>query len=228
MSSTTNEGAPDFGRYIDHTLLRPTGTATDVQHLCREAMKFKMAAVCVFPSYVHVAADAMKGSPVHIATVIAFPFGVTFTSAKENEMRLSASHGAAEADIVINISSLKSGDDAAVEDEMQHLQNSAHELGMITKFIIETAYLSADEKIRICRMANRVRPAFLKTSTGYAPSGATVEDVRLLRAQLDPGIQIKAAGGIRSYKDAAAFIDAGATRIGTSSGVAIIEESRKS
>lgn len=214
----------DFARYIDHTLLRPIGTTSDIRRLCTEAIEYGMAAVCIFPSYVPMARDLLKGSRVKIATVIAFPFGVTFTEIKEAEMRSSAARGADEMDFVINIAALKSGDDKAVEDEMEQLTAKARTIGVHTKFIIETAYLTDDEKVRICRVANRVKPDFMKTSTGYGPSGATVEDVRLMRSNLLPEIQIKAAGGIRSYAEALQLLQAGASRLGTSSGIKIIEE----
>ena len=217
----------DFGRHIDHTLLHPTGTSSDATRLCREARDYGMAAVCLFPSHVSLAREVLRNTRVKLATVIAFPFGVTFADIKASEMRTAASLGADEVDIVINISLLKSGNDRAVEAEMQQLTTIARGLGVITKFIMETAYLTDEEKVRVCRMANRVRPDFMKTSTGYGPSGATVEDVVMMRNNLLPEIQIKAAGGIRSHKDAAALIRAGASRIGTSSGVAIVEESRK-
>jgi deoxyribose-phosphate aldolase len=217
----------DFGRYIDHTLLNPTGTTNDVSRLCREARDYDMAAVCVFPSHASQAREILRNTRVKVATVIAFPFGVTYTDVKAAEMRTAASMGADEADIVVNISMLKSGAYASVEAEMQYLTDIARGLGIVTKFIIETAYLTADEKVRVCMIANRVRPNFMKTSTGYGPSGAKVEDVTLMRNILQPEIQIKAAGGIRSYNEAKALLKAGASRIGTSSGIAMVEESRK-
>jgi deoxyribose-phosphate aldolase len=220
--------ASDFGRYIDHTLLRPNSSAADVRQLCEEAVAHGMAAVCVFPYYVSLAREALKDSRVRIATVIAFPFGATFTDIKEAELRAAASQGAGEADVVINIAALKSGDLSSVEMEMQRLTDKARGLGVHTKFIIETAYLTHEEKLRTCKIANRVRPDFMKTSTGYGPAGATVEDVRLMRENLLPEIQIKAAGGIKTYKQARAMLDAGASRLGTSSGIAILEEVRKS
>ena len=217
----------DFGRYIDHTLLRPIGTANDIRRLCTEAIEYGMAAVCIFPSYVPMARDLLKTSRVKIATVIAFPFGVTFTDIKEAEMRASAAQGADEMDFVINIAALKSGDDRSIEEEMQYLTAKARTLGVQTKFIIETAYLTDDEKVRACKIGNRVRPDFMKTSTGYGPSGATVEDVRLMRSILLPEIQIKAAGGIRSHAEAVQMLQAGAARLGTSSGIKIIEEASR-
>ena len=217
----------DFGRHIDHTLLRPIGTTTDIRRLCTEAVEYGMAAVCVFPSYVPMAREILKESRVKIATVIAFPFGVTYTEIKEAEMRTSAARGADEMDFVINIAALKSGDDRAIEQEMQYLTSKARTIGVRTKFIIETAYLTDDEKVRVCKVANRVKPDFMKTSTGYGPSGATVEDVRMMRSSLLPEIQIKAAGGIRSYAEALQLLQAGASRLGTSSGIKIIEEASK-
>jgi len=214
----------DFGRYIDHTLLRPIGTTNDIRRLCTEAIEYGMAAVCIFPSYIPVARDLLKDTRIRIATVIAFPFGITFTEIKEAEMRSSAARGADEMDFVINIAALKSGDDKSIEEEMQHLTSKARTLGVHTKFIIETAYLTDEEKVRACKIANRVKPDFMKTSTGYAPSGATVEDVRLMRSHLLPEIQIKAAGGIRNHAEAVEMLKAGASRLGTSSGIKIIEE----
>jgi len=217
----------DFGRHIDHTLLRPIATTTDIRRLCTEAIEYGMAAVCVFPSYVPMAREILKESRVKIATVIAFPFGVTYTEIKEAEMRTSAARGADEMDFVINIAALKSGDDRAIEQEMEYLISKARTIGVRTKFIIETAYLTDDEKVRVCKVANRVKPDFMKTSTGYGPSGATVEDVRMMRSSLLPEIQIKAAGGIRSYAEALQLLQAGASRLGTSSGIKIIEEASK-
>src|SRR5438105_8546852 len=147
----------DFGRHIDHTLLRPIGTTTDIRKLCTEAIEYGMAAVCIFPSYVPMARDLLKDSRVKIATVIAFPFGVTFTEIKEAEMRSSAARGADEMDFVINIAALKSGHDKAVEEDMQHLTAKARPIGVHTKFIIEPADLTDDEKVRVCKIANRVR-----------------------------------------------------------------------
>jgi deoxyribose-phosphate aldolase len=174
-----------------------------------------------------MARDLLKGSRVRIATVIAFPFGVTFTEIKEAEMQASAARGADEMDFVINIAALKSGDDKGIEHEMQHLTAKARTIGVHTKFIIETAYLTDDEKVRVCKVANRVKPDFMKTSTGYGPSGANVEDVRLMRSNLLPEIQIKAAGGIRSHAEALQLLQAGASRLGTSSGIKIIEEASR-
>src|SRR5437667_5685042 len=217
----------DFGRHIDHTLLRPIGTTTDIRRLCTEAVEYGMAAVCVFPSYVPMGREILKESRVKIATVIAFPFGVTYTEIKEAEMRASAARGADEMDFVINIAALKSGDDRAIEQEMEYLTSKARTIGVRTKFIIETAYLTDDEKVRVCKVANRVKQDFMKTTTGYGPSDATVEDVRMMRSSLLHDIQINATGGIRSYAEALQLLQAGASRLGTSSGLKIIEEASK-
>src|SRR5438046_4878236 len=217
----------DFGLHIDHTLLRPIGTTTDIRRLCTEAIEYGMTAVCVFPSYGPMAREIWKESRVKIATVIAFPFGVTYAEIKEAEMRTSAARGADEMDFVINIAALKSGDDRAIEQEMQYLTSKARTIGVRTKFIIETAYLTDDEKVRVCKVANRAKPDFMKTSTGYGPSGATVEDVRMMRSSLLPEIQIKAAGGIRSYAEAVQLLQARASRLGTSSGLKSIEKASK-
>src|SRR2546428_13769626 len=150
----------DFGRYIDHTLLRPIGTTTDIRRLCTEAIEYGMAAVCIFPSYIPMAREILKDSRVKIATVIAFPFGVTFTEIKEAEMRASAALGGDEMDFVINIAVLKSGDDKSVEEEMQYLTAKARKLGVQTKFIIEAAYLTGEEKNPACKNAKRGRPGF--------------------------------------------------------------------
>src|SRR5438132_9717684 len=139
----------DFGKYTDHTLLRPIGTTNDIRRLCTEALEYGMAAVCIFPSYIPMARDLLRDSRVKIATVIAFPFGVTFTEIKEAEMRSSATRGADEMEFVINIAALKSGDDKGIEDEMHHLTAKARTIGVHTKFIIETAYLTDDETFRV-------------------------------------------------------------------------------
>jgi deoxyribose-phosphate aldolase len=219
---------PDkIGQFIDHTLLRPTATADDLARLCKEACEHEFRAVCVFPAHVSQAREMLSKTAVSIATVIAFPFGVTFKEVKAAEMAASAEQGAAEADFVLDISSIKSGNDAFVEAEMQYLTDLARQLGVVSKVIIETGCLSDDEKVRLCRIANRVGPDYLKTSTGYGPSGATVTDVQLMRATLRSEIHIKASGGIRTYADAVSMLEAGASRIGTSSGVAIVEESER-
>src|SRR5262249_23442066 len=143
----------DFGRYIDHTLLRPIATTNDIRRLCTETIEYGMAAVCIFPSYIPMARDLLKRSRIQIATVLASPFGVRCRDIQEGEMRLSAARGGDEMDFVINIAALKSGEDKAIEDEMQHLTERARTIGVHTKFIIETAHLTDDEKVRVCKIA---------------------------------------------------------------------------
>src|SRR5437879_6617388 len=143
----------DFGRHIDHSLLRPIGTTTDILRLCTEAIEYGIAAVCVFPSYVPMAREILKESRVKIATVIAFPFGVTYTEIKEAEMRASAARGADEMDFVINIAALKSGDDRAIEQEMEYLASKARTIGVRAKVIIQTAYHTDEEEMRLCKIA---------------------------------------------------------------------------
>jgi deoxyribose-phosphate aldolase len=201
---------------------------SDVQRLCDEATLYHCAAVCVFPAHVSIAQIGLAGSKVKIAAVIAFPFGVTHKETKAAEMLAAANAGATEVDIVANLSLMKSKDDAAYEAEMQYLAAEARRLKVLSKFIIETGSLNDEEKVRICHIANRAKPDYLKTSTGFGVAGATAADVQLMRASLRPEIQIKASGGIRTYEQAVAMLDAGASRIGTSSAVAIVEESRKS
>src|ERR1044072_65719 len=151
----------DFGRYIDHTLLRPIGTTTDIRKLCSEAIEYGMAAVCILPSHTPMARELLKGPRVKTTPMIAFPFGVTFTEIKEAEMRASAARGGDEMDFVINIAALKSGEDKSIEEEMKYLPEKPRAVGVHTKFIIETAYLRDDKKVRACKIANRVKPDFM-------------------------------------------------------------------
>lgn len=209
---------------IDHTLLRPEATRADVDRLCGEALTLETYGVCVFPSHVGTARDILRGRGVRISAVVAFPFGCTFLESKKSEARSAAAAGADEIDVVINLSELKSGNDRAVQTEMEQLMEDGRELGLVMKFIIETAYLNKEERLRVVDIANRVGVDFIKTSTGFAPAGAKEEDVRFLRQHLTPGILIKAAGGIRSRKQADALIEAGASRLGCSLSVEILQE----
>ena len=209
---------------IDHTLLRPEATRADVDRLCGEALELETYGVCVFPSHVGTARDILKGRGVRISAVVAFPFGCTFLETKESEARSAASAGADEIDVVINLSELKSGNDRAVQTEMKQLMEDGRELGLVMKFIIEMTYLDGEERRRVVDIANRVGVDFIKTSTGFAPAGAKEEDVRFLRQHLTPGIRIKAAGGIRTREQAHALIEAGASRLGCSRSVEILEE----
>ena len=213
----------DLACHIEHTLLRPNSTAEDVDRICDEAVRYQTYAVCVFPYYVTKARESLTGSGVRVTTVVAFPFGCTFTATKEDEIRRAAGNGAHEVDIVTNISQVKSGSFEQLGEEIERLNRVGQDLGLGTKFIVETAYLTEYELHGIVTIANRVRPDFVKTSTGYAPRGATPEDVRFLRLGLEQSVGIKAAGGIRTYTHARALLDAGASRLGSSSSVDIPE-----
>ena len=213
----------DLASHIEHTLLRPNSTEEDVHRICGEAVRYRTYAVCVFPFYVTTARELLAGSGVRVTTVVAFPFGCTFTATKEDEMRRAAGNGAHEVDVVTNVSQVRSGRFEQLGEEIERLNRLGRKLGMGTKFIVETAYLTEDDLRRIVTIANRVRPDFVKTSTGYAPRGATLEDVRFLRLNLEESVGIKAAGGIRTYGQARALLDAGASRLGSSSSVDILE-----
>jgi len=206
---------------IDHTLLKANITKHDIIKLCEEAKKYKFAAVCVNPYYVWLAKENLKKTNVKVATVIGFPLGSTTKVAKLMETRDVIAQGADEIDMVINISALKSGDEFYVLDEIKILREATY--GKILKVIIETAYLSRDEKIKACKIAKEAKADFVKTSTGFAPQGATVEDVKLMRSVVGSKMGVKASGGVKDLKTAIDMIKAGATRIGTSSGVAIIK-----
>ncbi len=212
----------DLARSIEHTLLGADAQESDVDRVCGEAARYGTLGVCLFPYYVGRARKLLENTEVRIGTVVAFPFGCTWTDTKEGEMLSAARLGADEIDCVINVSQLKSGNLGQVEEEMKRLKEVGRESGLTTKFIIETAYLTKDEKLEIIEIANRVRPDFIKTSTGFAPSGARRDDVELLRSLLLPEVGIKAAGGIRNYRQAFDLLEAGASRLGTSASIDIM------
>lgn len=208
--------------YIDHTLLKPDSTETDLKQLCQEAKTYAFAAVCVNPHWVKEAARYLQGTSVEVATVVGFPLGATTTFAKVAETRDAIANGATEIDMVINIGALKSGDDAMVEKDMAAVVKAA--AGAKVKVIIETGLLNEAEKRRACQLAKEAGAHFVKTSTGFGPGGATVEDIELMREVVGPELGIKASGGVRDAEAAQAMIDAGATRIGASAGIAIVSE----
>jgi deoxyribose-phosphate aldolase len=209
---------------IDHTLLKPTATEEQIRTLCAEAREYRFASVCINPAWVPLCAELLAGSPVKVCTVVGFPLGATLASVKAYEAEQTITAGAQEVDMVINIGALKSGQDELVQDDIAAVVDAARRAGAITKVIIETTYLTGDEKMRACRLAQAAGAEFVKTSTGFGPSGATVEDVALMRRTVGPEMGIKAAGGIRTAADAQAMIAAGATRIGASAGVKIVAE----
>ena len=207
--------------YIDHTLLKPEATQGDVEKLCDEAATHHFASICVNPAWVRLAADRLKSSPVKICSVIGFPFGATMPEMKGFETKMVRDDGAVEFDMVINIGALKSGDDALVLRDMEAVVRAAGYNGTV-KVILETAYLNEDEKVRACRLAKRAGAHFVKTSTGYGPSGAKVEDIRLMRETVGQEMGVKASGGVRDAQVAMRMIEAGASRIGASASVKIV------
>lgn len=214
----------DIATMIDHTLLKPDATQDQIAQLCYEARKYGFAAVCVNPTHVKLCAELLKGSPVHVCTVVGFPLGATPPEVKAYEAQQSIDHGAVEVDMVINIGALKSKDYALVERDIATVARTCHAGGALLKVIIEAALLSDEEKVIACQLAKAAKADYVKTSTGFGPGGATAHDVELMRRAVGPEMGVKAAGGIKSYQDAEAMVKAGATRIGASAGIKIVEQ----
>jgi len=210
----------NLARYIDHTLLKPEASLKDIERLCAEARSYNFYAVCVNGSWVTQARHFLDGSDVKVATVVGFPLGATDSDTKRFETEAAIDNGAQEIDVVINIGRLKDGDDEYVLRELRDVVEAAAERPV--KVIIETCLLTNAEKIRACRIVLDAGAQFVKTSTGFSTGGATVADVKLLREIVGETFGVKAAGGIRDTQTALAMIEAGATRLGTSSGVAIV------
>ncbi len=212
----------ELAKTIDHTLLKAVGTADQVRELCAEAKKYGFASVCVNPVWVPLCAKELAGSGVMVCTVIGFPLGANQSEIKAAEAKLAVAQGAHEVDMVINIGAAKAGDWRTVEEDIRAVVAAS---GAATvKVIIETCYLSDAEKVKACEAAERAGAHFVKTSTGFGTGGATPEDVRLMKKAVGGKLKVKASGGVRSYHDALLMLDAGADRIGASSGVAIIAE----
>jgi len=215
----------EVARLIDHTLLKPDASRDQITRLCEEARQYGFASVCVNPAYVKLCADLLQGAEgVLVCTVIGFPLGATLPEVKVYEAQLAIAHGAAEVDMVQNVGALKSRDYDLLRRDMAAVVSAAHERGALCKVILETALLGEDEKEIACRIAKEAGADFVKTSTGYGPGGATVADVALMRRVVGPEVGVKASGGVRTYADVQAMVAAGATRIGTSAGVRIMEE----
>ncbi|HEY8735243.1 MAG TPA: deoxyribose-phosphate aldolase [Puia sp.] len=212
--------------YIDHTLLKPVCNSSDINKLCREAIEYGFAAVCVPPFVVKQAVRILQGSQVKTATVIGFPMGYSSLESKISEIQGAIADGADEMDTVINLIALKNGDWSYLEKEMRHQVALVHEKGKIIKVIVESAVLTADELIRCCKLYGEIGIDFMKTSTGYAEKGASISDVKQMRAQLPRKVQIKASGGIRHYAFAQLLIEAGAERLGCSASVQIVDEEK--
>ena len=209
-----------INRYIDHTLLKPESTQTQIDKLIAEAVEYQFASVCVNPTWVSYAAKALKGTEVNVCTVVGFPLGSNTSSVKAFETKDAVANGADEIDMVINIGQLKSGQYDAVEADIRAVVEASGD--KLVKVIIETCLLTDGEKVKACQLAVAAGADYVKTSTGFSTAGANIADVTLMRKTVGPNIGVKAAGGTRSYADAEAFIKAGATRIGTSAGVAIV------
>jgi len=211
-----------LAKTIDHTLLKAIATEQAVRELCAEAKKNGFASVCVNPGWVPLCSHELAGSGVMVCTVIGFPLGANASEIKAAEAKLAVSQGAKEVDMVINLGAAKAGDWKAVEEDIREVVRAA---GSATvKVIIETCYLSDPEKVKACEAAAKAGARFVKTSTGFGTGGATVEDVRLMKKTIGDKLLVKASGGIRTYHDAILMLDAGADRIGASSGVAIVSE----
>jgi deoxyribose-phosphate aldolase len=213
-----------LARFIDHTILKNTTTVSDIEKVCREAIEYGFAAVCVPPYFVQDAKKIIEKSPVKLATVIGFPFGYHHYKTKLEEARIAIDEGADELDMVMNLAAFKSNDLAYVETEIDVVSKLTFNNGTTLKVIIESGILTDEEIIKCCGLYEHFPVQFLKTSTGYADKGASVEAVKLMRKHLQESIQIKASGGIRDAVFAQQLVDAGATRLGCSAGVAIVKE----
>ena len=211
----------NIAKLIDHTLLKPAATQAQIQHLCDEARQYGFCSVCVNPCWVAFAKKALAGTDVKVCTVIGFALGATTTAAKAFEAKDAIQNGADEIDMVINMGALKSGDTQTVLQDIQAVRDVTR--GHILKVIIETSQLTDEEKVTACQLAAKAGADFVKTSTGFNGGGATVQDVALMRKSIPQAMQVKASGGVRTRADADAMIAAGATRIGTSGGVQIVE-----
>ena len=211
---------------IDHTLLKADATRKDVEALCREAAEYHFASVCVNPTWVATCAQLLRGSGVIVCSVVGFPLGATTADTKQYEARRALFDGAREIDMVINVGALKSGDLRLVERDIEGVAIPCREAGALSKVILETALLTDDEKITASTLARAAGADFVKTSTGFGPGGATAADVALMRRVVGDQMGVKASGGVRDFEGVKAMIAAGATRIGASAGVRIVQESR--
>lgn len=213
-----------FSKFFDHTLLKPEATEKDIKKLCAEAKKYDFASVCVNSCYARLAADELSGSGVDVCCVAGFPLGAASADAKAFEARRACEDGACEIDMVINVGALKEGRIDYVRGEIEAVRAVTKEHRALLKVIIETCLLTYEEKREACRAAAEVGADFVKTSTGFSTGGATEKDVRLMADAAGPDVKVKAAGGIRTYEAAHAMIDAGASRLGTSATIRIMEE----
>ena len=219
-------GAGDVAAMIDHTLLKPDATRDEIEALCREASEYRFASVCVNPTWVATCARILKGSAVAVCSVVGFPLGATTADAKQYEARRAIFDGAREIDMVINVGALKSGDLHLVEQDIHGVTLACRDANALSKVIIETALLTDDEKVTACTLAKAAAADFVKTSTGFGPGGATAADVALMRRIVGGEMGVKASGGVRTLEGVKEMVAAGATRIGASAGVRIVQQSR--
>ena len=219
-------GAPGgVASMIDHTLLRPDAARTDIEALCREAAEYQFASVCVNPTWVALCATLLQGSGVKVCSVVGFPLGATTADTKHYETRRAIFDGAREIDMVINVGALKSGDLRLVERDIESVTAPCREANVLSKVIIEAALLTDDEKVAACTLAKAAGADYVKNSTGFGPGGATAADVMLMRRVVGDQMGVKAAGGVRDLEALKAMVAAGATRVGASAGVRIVQES---
>lgn len=213
----------NIAKMIDHTLLKADSMKDQIVTLCKEAREYNFYSVCVNPTWVKEAAKQLEGSDVEVCTVIGFPLGANTPETKAFETKDAIADGATEVDMVINIGELKAGNDKAVEHDIHSVVNAAKGKALV-KVIIETSLLTEEEKVRACELSVKAGADYVKTSTGFSTGGATLEDVKLMRETVGPDIGVKASGGVRDKEDAHAMIEAGASRIGASSGIKIVTE----
>ena len=211
----------NYSKYIDHTILKPDCTDAQIKLLCEEAKSYNFASVCVNPGYIKMCAELLKDSGVDVCTVVGFPLGATSTESKVFETKQAVKDGATEIDMVINVSRLKEHDDEYVLNEIRAIRRACK--GHCLKVIIETCYLSQEEKIAMCKAVTNAGADYIKTSTGFGTGGATMEDVLLMKANIGPNVKIKAAGGVSTIEDLENFLNAGCDRIGTSKAVALFK-----
>lgn len=221
---TFNLSVEDLANMIDHTLLKADATQEGFERLCKEADDYGFKMVAINSSPVKLCAELLKDSKVHVGAAVGFPLGQTTIKTKVFEVEDAAANGADEIDYVINIGELKNGNIDYIKEEMEAIVKASKKHGMLSKVILENCYLTDDEKRKVCKIATEVLPDYVKTSTGFGTGGATLEDVALMKEVVGDKVKVKAAGGIRDFETAKKMVEAGAERIGTSSGIKIIEE----
>lgn len=217
----------EFNYIFDHTLLAPPATEADLKKLCEEAVKYGFHTVAINTGTTKVCAEFLKGTDVLVDSAVGFPLGITTIESKVFETEDAIKNGAGEIDYVINVGKMKAGDTAYIKDEMEQIVAACHKHNVICKVIFENCYLTDEQKIKLCEIAREVKPDFIKTSTGFGPGGATVEDVALMKKHVGDEVKVKAAGGIRDLKTCLAMLEAGAERVGCSKSIAIAEDYAK-